>query len=653
MLGLFKGSGKKGKKGKASNDEDDDLPFARDDGPDEVPAGLGDDAPPAKKAGLLGGLFGGKGKAGAKDKTDGKGKAVGKGGKKGKGAPEADPFDNPAVLALIASEVSSLPPPSDVPEDELAAPKPEPDIDGARHNRPGVSLEDEAPPPVESFGDEDDDMPPAFDDFDEGDDKPPAGRKGMVGAVAAVVLLAALGGGAWWFLAGAPGGDGTAGGTLEAATEGDDPAAPKSGKTISMAMPTTATPPQGLDTTADNRSLSRRPWLNETSPGTAAQGGQDTPAAPQGTDKTPEQTPEQTAEKPAGTPQTAEPAKTEDSGEPAAMPPGLTGGPAATPETPAAEPAPASVPPEQRLADAPKDDLPPLKEPAFPAEPADQHVVPAFSRLPAPKEPPAALPKAPVAAVARTTPQGILPVVGAKGETAWQAYARPFNGMAGAPRIAIVVTGLGLDPEATEAAIGRLPADITLSFSPYAPNLADQVAKARAGGHEVMLDLPLEGEDFPNHDPGPLGMLSVLPQVENVTRLETIMGKATGYTGFVGLPGAKFGGSRAHMRTVLEQFAARGLVYIHTGPRAGLGATEGLALPARQAIIDVDARPFREAIDARLAWIEDVAKARTSTVAVVSPLPLTFERLTRWIGELNRKGLTLAPASAVMSDNAS
>lgn len=629
MLGLFKGKGRKKGASSGSDESDDDLPFAHSDGPDEMPAGL-EDAPGAgrgkggKKASFLGSLFG-RGKAGAK-KTSG-GKPL-----KGKGKVEAnapDPFDNPAVLALIAAEVSSLPPPEDVPEDELAAPIAEPDIDGARHARPTQDLPDDGPPPRNDSPFDDDDMPLGLDDLDDEDD----GKKGkrstvVVGAIAAAVLLAVLGGGAWWWMAGSSGG---AGGDIAGLAE-DDPAAastPQSGRSIAMNMPTAATPLQAPPE-ADGRSLSRRPWLNDAAdaPPAGAAGGE--VAAPAPAEPEPEPVPDPVAsDSVASDPAAAEPVAPE-------------------PVAPLAEPA-VSVPPEQRLAlTAPKDDLPPLKEPLFPAEPADQHVVPAFERLPALKAPPVALAQAPVAAVARTTPQGVMPVIGPQGETAWQTYARPFNAPAATPRIALIVTGLGLDPEATEAAIVRLPAEVSLSFSPYAPRLADQVTRARAHGHEVLLDLPLEGEAFPSHDPGPLGMISLLPQAENLTRLEQIMVRAVGYTGFVGASGAKFGASRVHMRTVLEPLAQRGLLYVHTGPESGLAGTADLGAPSLHAVSDIDGRPFREAIDARLAWLEEVAKVRGSTVAVASPLPVTFERLTRWIGDLPRKGVVLAPASAVM-----
>ncbi len=641
MLGLFKGKGRKKGASSDSGESDDDLPFARDDGPDETPAGF-EDAPgggtkgKAKKASFLGSLLG-RGKSGAKKAPDDKPGKAKKGKSKGKGKADAnapDPFDNPAVLALIAAEVSSLPPPEDVPEDEVTAPVAEPDVDGARHARPTQDLPDDAPPPGNDIPFDDDDMPLGLDDLDDEDD----GKKGkrstmIVGAIAATALLAVLGGGAWWWMSGT---SGDAGGDVAGLADGEPPAnTPQSGRSIAMSMPTAATPLQAPPET-DGRSLSRRPWLND---------GADAP--PAGADA---QDPDKPGDKPGDKAGTAPADATPAADDVAATTPEDPAPAAAAPEpvAPLAEPA-VSVPPEQRLALAePKDDLPPLKEPLFPAEPADQHVVPAFDRLPAPKAPPVALAQAPVAAVARNTAQGVMPVVGPQGETAWQTYARPFTAPADTPRIALIVTGLGLDPEATEAAIVRLPAEVSLSFSPYAPRLADQVARARAHGHEVLLDLPLEGEAFPSHDPGPLGMISLLPQAENTTRLEQIMGRAVGYTGFVGAPGAKFGGSRVHMRSVLEPLAQRGLLYVHTGPESGLAGSGDLNAPSLRAVSDIDGRPFREAIDARLSWLEDVAKLRGSTVAVASPLPVTFERLTRWVGELPRKGVVLAPASAVM-----
>ena len=98
----------------------------------------------------------------------------------------------------------------------------------------------------------------------------------------------------------------------------------------------------------------------------------------------------------------------------------------------------------------------------------------------------------------------------------WERYRQPFNMADQRPRIAVVLSGLGLSDSATEAAINKLPAAVTLSFSPYARDLERWIALARARGHEVMLDLPMEPASFPAEDPGPQGLLTHLTVEDNL-----------------------------------------------------------------------------------------------------------------------------------------
>src|SRR3546814_16101974 len=79
------------------------------------------------------------------------------------------------------------------------------------------------------------------------------------------------------------------------------------------------------------------------------------------------------------------------------------------------------------------------------------------------------------------------------------------------PRIAVVLTGLGLSDSATQAAIEQLPAAVTLSFSPYARGLEPWTALARSRGHEALIALPLEPPPFPNENPGPHDLLTGPP----------------------------------------------------------------------------------------------------------------------------------------------
>ena len=75
--------------------------------------------------------------------------------------------------------------------------------------------------------------------------------------------------------------------------------------------------------------------------------------------------------------------------------------------------------------------------------------------------------------------QGPLPRVGEDGRQPWQVYARPFDQNDARPRIAVIVTGLGLSAAATEAAIKLLPGAVTLAFDPYAPGLEAWIVMAR------------------------------------------------------------------------------------------------------------------------------------------------------------------------------
>ena len=69
---------------------------------------------------------------------------------------------------------------------------------------------------------------------------------------------------------------------------------------------------------------------------------------------------------------------------------------------------------------------------------------------------------------------GLLPRVGADGARPADVYARPVVEPAelkGAPRVAIMVGGLGIDEKGTIAAIDKLPTAVSLAFAPYGADL--------------------------------------------------------------------------------------------------------------------------------------------------------------------------------------
>jgi polysaccharide deacetylase 2 family uncharacterized protein YibQ len=265
------------------------------------------------------------------------------------------------------------------------------------------------------------------------------------------------------------------------------------------------------------------------------------------------------------------------------------------------------------------------------------------SAPPLPKRPPAdPLPAAPIAMVSQQTAMGILPVIAPDGRTPFQLYAKPFK-PDGRPKVALIVGGLGLNPAATRAAIERLPAEVTLSFVPYAQGLQGWIDLARANGHEVLLEIPMEPQDYPDNDPGPQTLISDAPAQETVKKLEWLLSRASGYYGVANYLGQKFMASDNGMNAFLGALRQRGLGFVDDG--SARKRTGGVPRASADSIVDDQLSP--DAINRQLTGLEQTAKAKGSALGSGFAYPVTVDAAARWAAGLNARGLQLAPASAL------
>jgi len=234
----------------------------------------------------------------------------------------------------------------------------------------------------------------------------------------------------------------------------------------------------------------------------------------------------------------------------------------------------------------------------------------------------------------------------------WQRYAQDFDDPDKRPRIAIVLTGLGLSSAATEAAINQLPAAVTLSFTPYSRRLDQWISLARTGGHEVMLDLPMEPTSYPDDDPGPQALLTALSPAQNLERLNWTLSRASGYVGVATVMGSRFTTSEEALTPVIEALKEQGLIFLDNRSSQEsvawrLAAKIGTANAVNDRTLDT-AQASRVAIDARLVQLEGIARAEGFAVAMGRPYPVTIERLREWAKGLSGRGFVLAPISAVV-----
>jgi len=254
-------------------------------------------------------------------------------------------------------------------------------------------------------------------------------------------------------------------------------------------------------------------------------------------------------------------------------------------------------------------------------------------------------------ALIEQTPQGPLPRIAADGRTPMAAYAPPVPPFRG-PRIAIVVSDLGISAKGTAAAIQGLPAAITLAFAPYEDDVARWVGEARRTGHEVLLEVPMEPYDFPDSDPGPHTLRAAVGEESNTERLDWSLTRFTGYAGITNFLGARFLSDPDSLEPVMTYVARRGLLFFDSSP-SGKSVAPDVAkrinAPYVQSAVVLDTIQTGMEIDARLSQLEQLARAKGSAAGTASVSPVTIERIANWAKGLQGRGFVLVPASAIVA----
>lgn len=265
------------------------------------------------------------------------------------------------------------------------------------------------------------------------------------------------------------------------------------------------------------------------------------------------------------------------------------------------------------------------------------------------------LARAPLEGFTETGEYGQLPKISSGGRKPSAVYARPYRQPEArdAPvLIAIMISGMGISSSGTREAIERLPGEVTLAFAPYGEELQVWVNRARAGGHEIMLQVPMEPFDYPDNDPGPHTLLTNLKSQENINRLNWLLSRFGGYFGITNYMGAKFTADDRALVPVMTELAGRGLAYLDGGgsPRSrAIAVAIAKDIEAKRADVVIDAGQSRETIEAALRRLETIAKERGSAIGVGSALPVTVKTISEWADTLASRGIALAPVSALLN----
>jgi len=254
-------------------------------------------------------------------------------------------------------------------------------------------------------------------------------------------------------------------------------------------------------------------------------------------------------------------------------------------------------------------------------------------------------------ALIENMPLGPLPRIADDGRKPMTAYAAPAA--TGKLKIAIVMNGLGLSAKATGAALAGLPPAVTVGLLPYASDAPRWLSAARAAGHEVLLEVPMEPFDFPDSDLGPHTLRAGSLSSANAERLNWALTRFTGYAGVTNLLGDRLLSDSDALAPVLTTLSRRGLYFYDSGSASQSVAPQvagSLSAPFARGAASIDTIQTALEIDRRLSELEAAARKNGSAVGTAFLYPVSVERIAVWAKGLQSRGFVLVPVSAIVSE---
>jgi polysaccharide deacetylase 2 family uncharacterized protein YibQ len=219
------------------------------------------------------------------------------------------------------------------------------------------------------------------------------------------------------------------------------------------------------------------------------------------------------------------------------------------------------------------------------------------------------------------------------------------------PKVVIIISSAGLSRVTTENVLS-LPAEVAISFSPYAYGVGEWTTKAADLGYELLMDLPFEPSNYPDSDPGPLGLLSQSDDDLNVAQINKILNMSEErLIGVVAPVEERFTANEEKIIPVLQELKRKKLTLFYTNqPRNYFlpQTAKKLGLPLIAYDVLVDENLSHGGIEKSIKRAERIAGEKGFVVIEARPYPITVEHLHKWLKTFEEKGLLLIPISDIL-----
>ena len=217
------------------------------------------------------------------------------------------------------------------------------------------------------------------------------------------------------------------------------------------------------------------------------------------------------------------------------------------------------------------------------------------------------------------------------------------------PLVAIVVDDIGYDRHIADQFLS-IDAPLTFSVLPYGPHSREIADEARSAGHEIMLHLPMEPNEFPAVNPGPGALLSQMTVDEFIGQLKADIDQIPGLKGVNNHMGSAISTSPDRMRQIFSILKKRGLFYIDsrtTAETVARPSAELLQIPFTERDIFIDHLENETFIRKQLQELVKRAQRQGYAVGIAHPHAVTYRVLADALPEI-KQSVELVPASMLV-----
>ncbi|MEM6781086.1 MAG: divergent polysaccharide deacetylase family protein [Pseudomonadota bacterium] len=233
----------------------------------------------------------------------------------------------------------------------------------------------------------------------------------------------------------------------------------------------------------------------------------------------------------------------------------------------------------------------------------------------------------------------------------FDAYKKPFESIAGQPKIALIVTDIGLSQSTLQNALQFFPSEISFAISPYSRKPNNYTQLARATGHETWITLPLETDDFGVADLGPQAILRNASLEQNASHISWLLSQANGFVGVITPENHIFKDDSTDIKGVIDEIIDRGLGIVEMNQTGSIHISKTAydkQSPYDVADLILDTSLSSRDIAQNFRALERAASQNGKAIGFIRPHPLSLQVAQRWIESLDDKSIQLAPLSAVI-----